>query len=202
MGTWLENIVEAMTELGGISHYSDLYEKVKELREENLPESWKAIIRRVVETNSSDSEAFGGKDLFFSTQGIGKGSWGLRDFIPTIENIDLTEDDLEFPEGKEKLRKHILRERNPNLVFQAKKRFKEKFGKLFCEVCKFVFADKYGKVGEDFIEAHHAKPISQMVETEKTKISDLVMVCSNCHRMLHRSRPWISKDEVKSLLLP
>jgi len=201
MGTWLEDIIQSMTELGGISHYSDLYKKVSEIRTQVLPASWQAIIRRAIEVNSSDSEAFAGKDdLFFSTEGLGRGIWGLRNYVPTITNVDLTEDDVEFPEGKELLKKHVLRERNPRLVFEAKKAFKEKNGSLFCEVCDFVFVEKYGKVGEDFIEAHHVKPISEMTENEKTKISDLVMVCSNCHKMLHRKRPWLTKDSLRLLL--
>jgi putative restriction endonuclease len=200
MATWIDDIVNSLTELGGIAHYKDLYKKIEETRTEPLTPSWQATLRRTVETHSSDSENFTGKDLFYSTQGLGKGIWGLRNYSPTIETVDLTEDDIEFPEGKEILKRHVLRERNPRLVFEAKRSFKEKHGKLFCEVCEFVFIDKYGKIGEDFIEAHHIKPISEMTENEKTKISDLVMVCSNCHKMLHRKRPWITKEKLKSLL--
>ncbi len=199
MASWLDDIIQALTELGGTAHYKDLYKKIEEIRPSLTP-SWQASLRKVIENHSSDSDNFNGKDLFYSTQGIGKGIWGLRNYAPTIATVDLTEDDIEFPEGKEILRKHILKERNPKLVFEAKKAFKDKNGKLFCEVCNFFFEDKYGKVGEDFIEAHHIKPISEMTEHEKTKITDLVMVCSNCHRMLHRKRPWITKERLRSLL--
>ena len=34
-----------------------------------------------------------------------------------------------------------------------------------------------------------------------TKEKDIVLVCSNCHRMLHRHRPWLSAVELKSVLL-
>jgi len=43
--------------------------------------------------------------LFYSTKGIGQGSWGLYNYTPTKQTVDLTEDDMEFPEGKETLRK-------------------------------------------------------------------------------------------------
>jgi putative restriction endonuclease len=125
---------------------------------------------------------------------------GLRDYVPTTQNVDLTEDDLEFPEGKKKFRNHILRERNPTLVLKAKKRFKEQHGSLFCEVCNFKFVDKYGELGLDFIEAHHIKPVSTLEENERTRVEDLVMVCSNCHKMLHRKRPWISKDDLQEII--
>jgi len=32
----------------------------------------------------------------------------------------------------------------------------------FVKCCEFVFADKYGDIGQDFIEAHHNKAISEM----------------------------------------
>ena len=106
-----------------------------------------------------------------------------------------------FPEGKKRQRIHITRERNRKLVELAKKEFKRKNKRVFCEICKFDFEKKYGKIGEDFIEAHHTLPLSLITEKEvKTKITDLVMVCSNCHRIIHRKRPWLSKDKLILLL--
>jgi putative restriction endonuclease len=200
MATWLEDTIEAMTDLGGICRYSDLYAKVLEKRQ-SLPPTWKAIIRQVVESHSSDSDNFNGKNIFYSAEGLGNGVWGLVNFTATINTVDLTEDDIEFPEGKEMLKAHIFRERNPKLVIEAKKRFKLKHNTLFCEVCNFTFADKYGTIGEDFIEVHHTKPISEMGENEKTNINDVAMVCSNCHRMLHRRRPWLELKELRILLI-
>ena len=73
-------------------------------------------------------------------------------------------------------------------------------GKIFCEVCGFDFSEMYGELGKDYIEAHHIKPISEMSENEKTDINDIVLLCSNCHSMIHRKRPWINKDELHSLI--
>ena len=33
---------------------------------------------------------------------------------------------------------------------------------------------------------------------EKTKIEDIVMLCSNCHSMIHRKKPWTTKDNLKT----
>lgn len=83
----------------------------------------------------------------------------------------------------------------------AKKQFKERHnGKLFCEICGFSFADKYGDIGKDFIEAHHIKPVSEMKEGESTNINDIVMVCSNCHSMIHRRKPWLNKNEIRDII--
>lgn len=86
------------------------------------------------------------------------------------------------------------------MVCESKKRFKDEKGKLYCEVCGFDFAAVYGELGDDFIEVHHAKPVSEMKEGETTNIDDVVMVCSNCHSMIHRRRPWLGKNELRKIL--
>ncbi|WP_232713355.1 HNH endonuclease [Bacillus xiapuensis] len=61
--------------------------------------------------------------------------------------------------------------------------------------------EHYGEIGEGYIEGHHIKPISEMVDNEVTKVEDIVLVCANCHCMLHRKRPWFSINELKNLLV-
>lgn len=108
----------------------------------------------------------------------------------------------EYDEGNKEIKEHIVRERNKVLIENAKKLFKiRNNNKLYCEICGFDFFERYGKRGKDFIECHHIKPISQMDEKEKTNINDLIMVCSNCHSMIHRKKPWLSKEELKLLLV-
>jgi|GEM_PF-1128402 Predicted restriction endonuclease len=126
----------------------------------------------------------------------------LRHFIFSIVYDSAVEDtdELEYPEGKEAYRTHKVRERNPKVIKKAKEKFKSRFGKLYCEICTFCFEDKYGDVGEDYIEGHHSIPVSEIPEDYKTKPEDIVLVCSNCHRMLHRKRPWLSKEQLKELI--
>jgi hypothetical protein len=82
MPTWLEDISTAYANLGGVASYADLYREVQRIRPGPLPESWQAIIRAVVEDNSSDSARFKGDDRFFSVEGLGGGVWGLRASVP------------------------------------------------------------------------------------------------------------------------
>jgi putative restriction endonuclease len=138
--------------------------------------------------------------LFYSVEGIGKGHWGLRDFEPIPENFDYTEDDIGFSEGRAKLLQHILKERNPLVIRNAKEKFKEIHGKVYCEICGFDFFEKYGIIGENFIEGHHTIPLSELLENHKTKIDEIALVCSNCHKMLHRKRPWLTRDELSNLI--
>jgi|SRR3972149_374009 len=108
--------------------------------------------------------------------------------------------DSEFPEGKEIERKHRLRERNQSVIKSAKDLFKQKNGKLYCQVCGFDFHDKYGEIGCDFIEGHHTVPISELRGEVITKVKDVALVCSNCHQMLHRKRPWLKMEDLKKLI--
>jgi len=110
-----------------------------------------------------------------------------------------TELDGEFPEGKLSERKHKFRERNSKVVQLAKQNFKNKNGRLFCQVCEFDFEKEYGEIGTDFIEAHHTIPVSEMQPGHKTKIEDIAMLCPNCHRMAHKKRPWLKITKLKQL---
>ncbi|MBO5930993.1 MAG: HNH endonuclease [Clostridia bacterium] len=117
------------------------------------------------------------------------------------ENILLESTVDEYGEGKRQLKQHIVSERNPMLVQAAKKKFKQEHsGKLFCEICGFDFFSTYGDIGEDYIEVHHKKPVSKMKEGEKTKIQDVAVVCSNCHKIIHRKKPWLTIEQVKKIV--
>ncbi|HEX7046617.1 MAG TPA: HNH endonuclease [Gammaproteobacteria bacterium] len=107
--------------------------------------------------------------------------------------------DSEFPEGRELEKKHKVRERNQALVKAAKDAFKKRHGHVFCQICGFNFAKQYGEIGTDFIEAHHTVPVSELTEKSMTRVRDIALVCANCHRMLHRRRPWLSMKELKDL---
>ena len=125
----------------------------------------------------------------------------LRDINQGI-SVDAMQlsNEYEFPEGRRKQRLHFNCERNKRLVDSAKNLYAQKCKDFCCEICGFSFAKKYGELGKNYIEAHHIKPLSELDETTHTKISDLLMVCSNCHAMLHRKRPWVSREELALLL--
>jgi putative restriction endonuclease len=110
------------------------------------------------------------------------------------------DDELSFPEGKTIYRIHRTRERNQKVVKLAKEKFIGEHGYLYCEACGFSFKEKYGDIGKGFIEAHHVLPLSQIQNEVNTKIKDIVLLCSNCHRIIHRKRPWLNKNELKSLI--
>ena len=69
-------------------------------------------------------------------------------------------------------------------------------------VCDFDFEEAYGELGEGFIEVHHTKPLYSLEEEIIINPKeDLVCLCSNCHRMIHRKRDKIlSVDELKDIM--
>jgi 5-methylcytosine-specific restriction enzyme A len=80
---------------------------------------------------------------------------------------------------------HRKVERNPTAAKQAKK-----FHGLRCQACDLDFEERYGKIGKDFIEAHHLKPIASLEEGVAVTYdvaADFAVLCANCHRMIHRS---------------
>lgn len=104
-------------------------------------------------------------------------------------------------EGKLLTRLHRSRERNQKLVNNKKKSVLRAEGALACEACRFDFGKVYGARGKGFIECHHTKPLADMKPGDRTKLSELALICANCHRMIHSRKPWLTMEEVKKLLV-
>lgn len=106
---------------------------------------------------------------------------------------------ISFEEGSLISREHLLRERDSSVVLLKKKHAIER-GRLICEVCNFDFQEKYGELGKSFIECHHVLPLSEYQLNQKTFLKDLVLLCSNCHRMVHRRSPAITLNELREII--
>ena len=201
--TELDAVIEALKSLGGEAHYTEIAKAAKPLLPSSTSKTFVNNVRRTLYTHCKESLAFEGRvDAFYAANGIlsKSGVWGLKNYQPTVKTMDITQDDSSFSEGKTALRQHIVRERNKHLIEMAKEAFKKAHGgKLYCEVCGCDFSYHYPGLGDGFIEAHHIKPVSKMKAGEKTKITDLVMVCSNCHSMIHRKKPWLSKTALSKI---
>lgn len=129
-----------------------------------------------------------------------RGNYELLGPLPPAAD-DETEDDEEATEGRVLTRVHKSRERNRKIVKKKKAKVLKETGKLECEACGFDFAKTYGELGEGFAECHHTKPVSELTPGEKTKLSDLAILCANCHRMIHKQRPWLTLNDLEKNLL-
>lgn len=199
---WKDEIIECLKELGGMGSLDQILERII-ARGRITPGSKtpKKTISQTLQIHSL-STRYGTDNTFYCVYGVEskKGIWGLVNMALDNIGVNLTEDDEGFSEGREILRQHIARERNTTLSKKAKERFALEHGRLYCEVCGFDYENVYGALGRNYIEAHHIRPVSTMTDGEKTKIEDLIMVCANCHRMLHRKRPWLAKESLSELI--
>lgn len=71
-----------------------------------------------------------------------------------------------------------------------------------CQVCDFDFAEVYGDLGKNYIEVHHINPLAEQNGEQTVKPErDLVCLCANCHRMVHRNRSNVlAIDELKNIV--
>ncbi|MES2513631.1 MAG: HNH endonuclease [Bacteroidota bacterium] len=73
-----------------------------------------------------------------------------------------------------------------------------------CKACGFNFGKTYGEWGTSFIEVHHLIPLGgkDSKERETNPEKDMVVLCSNCHRMIHRKKNIVlTLDELKQKLI-
>src|SRR5262249_20766123 len=89
------------------------------------------------------------------------------------------EEEIEAEEGRLLTRLHRTRERNRKIVAARKAAMMKKAGVVACEVCAFDFGRVYGKRGHGFIECHHTRPVQSLKPGEKTRLSDLALLCAN-----------------------
>jgi hypothetical protein len=95
-----------------------------------------------------------------------------------------------------KLIPHFRRERNPLLAKKKKADFRRKHkGRLYCEACRFPHS-KYKNIAGDIFEVHHRLPLSKAKGPVKTKLSDLAVLCPNCHRAIHRTKPMLPVEKL------
>jgi len=81
-------------------------------------------------------------------------------------------------------RMHQRIERNPKAAQMAKF-----VHGTTCQGCGFDFSERYGELGEGYIEAHHVRPLASLEEGIAIELDverDFAVLCSNCHRMMHR----------------
>jgi hypothetical protein len=108
------------------------------------------------------------------------------DFQVDVQDIGAAEGELRMALCRHRARERWLRDEK---IAQAKL---ANGGRLPCEVCQFDFLEVYGEIGRDYAQVHHLKPLGEQTLPSQTKLSDLAVVCANCHVMIHiggRCRP-------------
>jgi 5-methylcytosine-specific restriction protein A len=119
--------------------------------------------------------------------------------VSKIENDETSESDS-VKEGQVLYKLHKVRERNRKIIEVKKKKVLKEKGELKCEACDFDFEKTYGELGKGYIECHHIIPLSNFQVNKETKLDDLVLLCSNCHRMIHKDLSITTIKEFKAKL--
>ena len=70
-----------------------------------------------------------------------------------------------------------------------------------CLCCNRSMEEEYGSIAHDLIDVHHILPASEMGPAYRVNsTTDLIPVCPNCHRVLHRSDPPMPPEQLRALL--
>ena len=198
-GSWEDDIVQALRNLGGTARYADLYEEVKKVRNGPLPAAWQATVRRTIQSHSSDSRGFtrsgSERDTFFAVEGVGHGIWGLRAMAAPVprsseipQNADTTEI-IEAPQEFDATRTSAIGNENPRRVPTTTYRIVRDTDlarqvKLLhrgrCQVCGHTIKTPDGK---NYAEAHHIIPLGGKHKGPDT-FSNLLVLCPNHHAMM------------------
>jgi hypothetical protein len=190
---WRDSVELALKNLGGSASLDQLYDEVHAIRlshEDTLPTSFKAIVRRELEYNSTDSTNWrGDRDLFYSVHGIGMGVWGLRSIIsePPVA-IDI--------EPPNPTRGTARSEITTNRIIRDTKMTKKvkALHNHMCQICGDFIELPNGK---RYVEAHHIIPLGTPHNGPDTP-ENIVVVCPNHHAMLDFGCVALSKSLLKA----
>lgn len=108
------------------------------------------------------------------------------------------DDELSSIEGDPRLLFHVRRERDPALVEAKREAVRAATGCLQCETCGFTTQAAYPRLDGEVCEIHHRLPLAEAAQAVETRLMDLAVLCANCHRAIHRTRPLMSVEEFRS----
>lgn len=125
------------------------------------------------------------------------GGIGIED---TGDNPEEQDSDAVSMEGAQRVRLRNHRQRESRL---REKKIAEALqrdgGRLICRVpgCGFDYVERYGELGRGYAHVHHLAPLSSRTEDSPTPLEDLIVVCANCHAMIHRNGDCLPPDKVQ-----
>ncbi len=102
--------------------------------------------------------------------------------VPIITNLTAVE-------TERRLVFHYRIDRSRRIRTAKVRVFEHQHGRVFCENCAFDYEERYGERGRGFIEVHHVLPLAAILPNTVTNLDDLMLLCANCHRMVHWKQP-------------
>lgn len=171
---WVDDISQALINLGGWGHYAQIKEEIQSIRQNNLSENWQAVLRRTIQQYSSDSQSYlGREDLFYSVDGIGKGVWGVRNYFTQSE---ISNDLVVSTNDEDIVQRHITKVQRIVRDTALALRLKD-YHNNTCQICGLrlkIGFDKY------YSEGHHIKGLGSPHHGPDIE-ENIIIVCPNCH---------------------
>lgn len=181
--SWREEVVIALQTIGGEGTLLQICDAVERNTARELPPSWKAIIRRELEYNSSDSQSYKGRfDLFHSVKGIGTGIWGLRS---TPANSPIAKD-ISPPERVATTVSRIIRDT------RMSRQVKQSHGHQ-CQLCDVRLTLPDGNL---YAEGHHIQPLGAPHNGPDVP-ANIIVVCPNHHALLDYGAIYLEIDGIR-----
>ena len=130
----------------------------------------------------------------------------IRQGVEISHEIGIKEERQEyevFKEGAVLTELHKKRERAPKLKLKLLASLRKK-NQVCCKICGLKPDPNLSKdLAEAVFEAHHLLPLE--LGERKTRLSDLALLCANCHRLLHKAiilkKCWLTIEDVKKITL-
>jgi len=69
-----------------------------------------------------------------------------------------------------------------------------------CNVCCLNLSEIYKPVNGSLMQLHLIVPITELDYKKTYKLNEFITVCPNCHAVLHRFRPWATKETIGKIL--
>lgn len=123
--------------------------------------------------------------------------------ISTLQKVQEEEAEYEvFVEGRVVTEAHLRRERSAKLRSRLIEQ-RKKDDRLSCELCGRLPQGLNQAISDAIFEAHHIVPLAAG-EVRNTKLSDMALLCSCCHRLIHRAiasrGQWLGLLEAKKAI--
>ena len=184
---WIDDIKQAILNIGGTGHYSEIYREIERIRKD-LSGDWHAVVRRTIQQNSSDSQSWlENRDMFFSVDGIGKGVWGVRDLIDITNNI-LNQPPIDYSTANRTKYSISRLIRDTELSRRIKKYHNNQ-----CQLCTTQL-----KIGDNsfYSEGHHIKPLGEPHNGSDTA-DNIIVLCPNCHVLCDNFKIILDQNELE-----
>lgn len=183
---WIDDIKQAILNIGGTGHYSEIYREIERIRKD-LSGDWHAVVRRTIQQNSSDSQSWlENRDVFFSVDGIGKGVWGVRDLIITANILNQPPKDYSTVNRANYSISRLIRDT------ELSRRIK-KYHNNVCQVCTTKL-----EIGDNlfYSEGHHVKPLGEPHNGPDTE-DNIIVLCPNCHVLCDNFNIRLDQNELE-----